>query len=244
LALFYIRNENHITIETPKDMVIISPSLYWYEYVEFPTKSLAKARRLADTFLASRPSSYTEIHVERRGKGFDCYAYDPNRLKTVIDDLSTHHLPHYFLQQLSHQLPVRIDETLVAELINGIAVEIANPTKELPSIQSIDITTLPKPLNHSQQGHLPKSLSIALIGLFLVSMGLDLTLRYQTLHATQTMVQEIRSERSFYEIKSLLKRFQKRQKAQEKIRKEIQQALQQRLKKHLTCSIQTGCTYE
>ncbi|RUM45324.1 MAG: hypothetical protein DSY46_03190 [Hydrogenimonas sp.] len=244
MPLFYIRNEDIITIESPEDAVIISPSLYWYEYVEFPTKSLSKAKRLADTFLASRPSSYTKIYVERHGQGFDCYAYDPERLKVQIDKISAKHLPRYFLQQLADQLPVRIDALSIAEMINGIAVEIANPKEQLRSIDTIDFSTLPKPFNRHRQGTLPKYLGITLIGVFLLSMGVDLTLRYQALQATQTMVEQTRTNRSFYEIKSLLKRFENRQTKQEKLRTAIQQALQHRLKDHLTCSIQSGCTYE
>ncbi|BBG66542.1 hypothetical protein NNO_1839 [Hydrogenimonas sp.] len=243
MALYYIRDGGTIVKEREEDVVVVSPSLYWYAHAEFPTKSLSKAKRLADSYLASRPASYTSIYVEKRGGGFDCYAYDEGRVRSLIEAETTYRTPAYFLQQLSGQLPLRIDENLAADTINGIAIETEKSAKSLPSLDSLDFSSVAKPFNGSGGGSFSKGLAILLLAALFTAAAGDLALRYQKLHALSQMGSSDGSGKTMYEIKALVKRYRKTELKQKMLRREIKKALSSRIKS-LECDLKKGCRYE
>jgi len=242
LALYYIRENGTIVREKSGDIVVIAPSLYWYGHAKFPTSSIAKAKRLADSFLATRPASYTAIHVEKSGDGFDCYAYDEAHLRTLVAQHTSAKTPFYFLQQFSEQMPLRIDEELIADTINGICIEMENGERTLPSLDSLDFRSLAKPFNGAGESGISKKVAAGLAVLLFVTAAGDLALRYQTLQALQSRSTE-GTQRSMYEIRALVKKYAKIDSEQRRLRAAIQKALSSRIKT-LECSVKKGCTHE
>ncbi len=244
MAIYYIRENGTVTLESENDIVVVSPTLYWYAHADFPTKSLAKARKLADAFLDSRPESYGTIHVEKREGGFDCYAYDKEALKTRIEAVGANDAPAYFLQQLSAKMPIRIDDGLIADIINDICIELPDGERTLPTLDTLDFESVAKPFRHPKSGPLPKSLIIALISLLAVTMVVDLAHRFQEYSAIQKALEKSGGDRSVYEIKSLVKRYEKTAMEQKKLRESIRKALQQGTIRKLDCTPAKGCRRE
>ncbi len=243
MALYYLRESGTIVKEGSEDIVIVSPSLYWFAHAEFPTSSLSKAKKLADTLLASRPASYTSIYVEKRGGGFDCYAYDEVALSKSIPSGIPSNTPRYFLQQFSDQMPLRIDENLTAETINGICIETHDDSKSLPSLDSIDIRSLAKPFNGSGSNTVSPWMAAALVATLFTAAAADLALRYQTLDALHQRSAARDSQKTMYEIKALLKKYRKIDSEQRRLRATIKKALGSPMKS-LECDPKKGCTYE
>ncbi|WP_457594419.1 hypothetical protein [Hydrogenimonas sp.] len=242
MALYYIGENGTVVREKSEDVVVVAPSLYWYGHAKFPTSSIAKAKRLADSYLASRPASYTSIHVEKSRGGFDCYAYDEAHLRSLVAQHTSPKTPCYFLQQFSAQMPLRIDENLIAETINGICIEMENGGKTLPSLDSLDFRSLAKPFNAAGETGIPKGVAAGLVFLLLATATGDLALRYQTLQALQSRAAE-GTQKSMYEIKALVKTYAKIDTEQRRLRATIQKALSSRMKR-LECSVKKGCVYE
>ncbi|WP_300365193.1 hypothetical protein [Hydrogenimonas sp.] len=243
MALYYIRENSIVTLEKEEKVVILSPSLYWYAHAEFPTTSLAKARKLADAFLDSRPDSYRTIYVEKRGNGFDCYAFDADALGIRLDEIEANDAPCFFLQQFSEEMPLRIDSHLIADAINGICIELKDENRTLPTLDSVDLYAVAKPFNRTKSGRIPNGWMVALLVILSITMMMDLALRFQKERALQTASEKVRSERSIYEVKSLISRYQKRAGEQAKLRKAIKKALRGRIIK-IECSPSKGCSRE
>ena len=243
MALYYIKEGDTVVKERGDDVVVISPSLYWYAHATFPTKSISKAKKLADSYLASRPASYTSIYVEKRGDGFDCYAYDEAHLRSLIEPHISLKTPAYFLQQFSKELPLRIDENLTADTINGIAVEMKESSATLPSLDSLDFGSVAKPFNKTAGEGFSKPMAVVLLILLFATAAGDLALRYQKLHALERLNTASDTGKSMYEIKALLKKYGTTDIQQRRLRATIQKALSSPMKS-LECDIKKGCTYE
>jgi len=243
LALYYIKEDDTIVKDRNDDVVVVSPSLYWYANAKFPTRSLAKAKKLADAFLVSRPETYNSIFVEKRDDSFDCYAYDADLITARIEETGAKSAPCYFLQQFADHMPLGIDDGLIAEKFNGICIEVKNERTSIPSLDSLDFLTIAKPCNHAQQSGIGKKMLATLAAIFIVTMIFDLSLRYQSIYAIRDMIADMRTERSLYEIESLVKRYENTMLRQQKLRISIKRSLQKKLKK-LVCTAQKGCIGE
>ena len=242
MALYYIKESGTVVKEKEEDIAVLSPSLYWFAHADFPTSSLAKAKRLADSFLSSRPSSYTAIYVEKRGDGFDCYAYDKERISELLKECGCSDAPLYFLQQFAEQLPLRIDDNLAAQTLNGVAIEVAQSQDGLSSLDSLDFGSLARPINKRSVG-ISKIASISLLVLLLFAAAGDLALRYQTLEAIKEKSASLGGGKSMYEIKALLKNYKKVDIEQRRLRNTIKKALGKKMKM-LECTPKKGCSYE
>ena len=244
MALYYLRETGTIVKERTGTCAVLAPSLYWYARAQFPTRSLKRAKKLADSYLASRPASYTAIHVVRAADGFDCYAYDAAALeKRLAQEGLGKETPCYFLQQFAEQMPLRIDDTLIADALNGICLEIEEGARKLPMLDGLDIEAIAEPFNTTAAGtHLKRPFAAA-VALLAVTALFDLGLRYQTLHDAQSRLEALRSGRSIYEIRALVKQYETLQRTQSGLREQIRKALRPPLK-GLSCSPQKGCTRE
>jgi len=243
VPLHYIQDDKTITIEEADDAVVLSPSTYWYAHARFPTRSLARARRLADAYMDTRPSDYGAIHVEKEGDGFACYAYNADALASRLEALGAKGSPVWFLQQLASQMPLRIDEGLTADAINGVVVEFKESSRSLPALASIDLNAVARPFNRRSEGGAPARLLVALTLLLAVTVTADLAMRFQTYLATQKALDATRSTRSIYEIRALTAKYEKIAGQQQKLREQVAKALRGRLT-HLRCTPGKGCERE
>lgn len=244
MAIYYLRQEETIKLtssDEPKK-VLLAPSLYWYAYAEFPTRSLAKARRLADAFLDSRPREYRDLYVQRRGNGYDCFAYDAEALRMRLKTEGLEKADRYFLQQFREWIPRRVDDETIVDAIKDVCLEIPDRHAELPSLATLPFdNVLPFSSNSGDSGH--KRLLTTFTILLTITMLLDLGLRLQRQYAFQNAFERIKTERSIYEIRALSKKYEKIAKKQMKLRNEITRSLQNRLKK-LSCTPEEGCRHE
>ena len=245
MAIYYLRDDETLRLsDTPQsDRAILGPSLYWYAHAQFPTRSLAKARRLADAFLDSRPENYRSIHVERREGGYDCYAYDGEALNARLKEEGLEGAACHFLQQFVSQMPLRIDEKRVADAVNGICLELPDASRSMPELASIDFERVAKPFSKAGGGSNLQRLGIALVALTAVAMLLDLGLRLQKRFAVEKAMESIRTERSIYEIKAMTRKYETIAQKQSKLRDSVVQTLKKRLRR-LECTPEKGCRGE
>ena len=244
MAFFYIRENETITKEREGDIVVISPTLYWYAHAQFPTSSLAKARKLADAYLDSRPESYQTIHVEKREGGFDCYAYDAEAVRARLEEAEAADAPAFFLQQFAEEMPLRIDDDLIADTINGVCIELQDGNRNLPSIESLDFDAVAAPFNRTGSGTLSNKLLVALVALFAITMIFDLSLRFQKYSAIERAAERESVDKSVYELKALVSKYEKTASEQTKLRKEIKKALSRPGLRRLECTPSKGCSRE
>ncbi len=245
MAIYYLRDDETLCLsDTPEsEKVILGPSLYWYAHAQFPTKSLTKARRLADAFLDTRPAEYRTLHVERRSGGYDCYAYDNEALEARLQEEKLEGAARYFLQQFVDQMPLRIDEKRIAETVNGICLELPDENRSMPELASLDFAKVAKPFGKARGGSGLGRLGIAVVVLIAVTMLLDLGLRLQKHFAAEKAMDAIRTERSIYEIKAMIKKYETIAQKQSKLRNSVVQTLKKKLHR-LECTPEEGCRGE
>ena len=244
MAIYYIRADQTIVLESEDEAVVVSPTLYWYAHADFPTRSLARAKRLADAFMDTRPERYREIFVRRTGKGYDCYAYDPEELAEKLASAENPDAPVYFLQQLHEELPLRIDGQRVAENLNGVAVEIPDEGKAAPSLADVDFGKTPRPFRAPGTKTGGKALPLLFLLLLGITTAADLGLRFQKYFALDAATQKLQADRSFYEIRAIVKRYEKIEAEQKKLRAQIQKRLKQGGLRALECTPAGGCRGE
>ena len=244
MAIHYLRTDETITFsgddETPK--VVLAPSLYWYLHARFPTRSMAKARRLADSIMDSRPASYQTLFLLRRNEGYDCYAYDEEALQNRLAAEGLTEAKRYFLQQFADQMPRRIDEKTIADVVEGICLELPDDRSDIPSLADLDFEDVRSFAEEKKRADFKRP-GIALLLLLIVTMSLDLGLRLQRKFAIETRLDQSRTDRSIYEIRALVNKYEKIARKQERLRRSIAETLQKRLKK-LSCDADGGCRDE
>ncbi|WP_457595720.1 hypothetical protein [Hydrogenimonas sp.] len=240
MALYYLRDGEIVERERDGEAVVLSPSLYWYRHARFPTRSAAKAKRLADSLMDSRPAAYTEIYVQKNGDGFDCYAYDPEALARRLEEAGLTGKPLYFLQQFAAHTPLRIDEKRIAETVAGVCVELPDEARALPSLASLEIESAAEPFGGVKEKGFSRALAAGLVGLLAVTMLADLGVRFQKVAAVEKAIEGVSASRSIYEIRAMTQRYEKMAQSQRKLRLEVKKALQKRLSE-LSCTPEGGC---
>ncbi len=244
MAIHYLRKDETITFSTNDDTVkvVLAPSLYWYVYARFPTRSSAKVRRLADSFMDSRPASYQTLFLQRRDEGYDCYAYDEEALQNRLTAEGFTEAKCYFLQQFDDQMPRRIDEKAIAHVIEGVCLELPDDRSDIPSLADLKFEGVRSFAEEKKDVDF-KRFWIALLILLIVTMSLDLGLRLQQKFAIEKRLDRSRTGRSIYEVRALVKKYDKIADKQKRLRQSIAEALQKRLKK-LDCNADGGCRNE
>ncbi|WP_456450436.1 hypothetical protein [Hydrogenimonas sp.] len=244
MAFYYIRTDGTSILNSDDDAVVLSPSTYWYAHAKFPTRSLAKARKLADGFMDTRPENYDAVYVEKRDGGYDCYAYDGDALKRRLEEAGAAGAPVWFLQQFVSQMPLRLDDERVAESINGVVVELPDASRSLPTLASLDLGAVAKPFNRRAESGFPVKSLVALTLLLAVTVTADLGVRFQKYLAVDEALERSRASRSVYEIRALVKKYEKVAAEQRKLRQSVAKALKKGRLTKLSCTPSRGCDVE
>ncbi len=141
-------------------------------------------------------------------------------------------------------MPLRIDDDLIADTINGVCIELQDGNRNLPSIESLDFDAVAAPFNRTGSGTLSNKLLVALVALFAITMIFDLSLRFQKYSAIERAAERESVDKSVYELKALVSKYEKTASEQTKLRKEIKKALSRPGLRRLECTPSKGCSRE
>ena len=242
--IYYLRKEDVLTFASERDIIILAPSMYWYSHANFPTKSLSKARKLAESLLAERPKSYKDIIVAKTADGYDCYALNLGTIKQHT--FYKPDIPILFLQQFFPSTPFSIGEETLANRLGKMVLETPSSPQEtdnLPSLDQLVSRHQPHSLVTSDSSALSKrNLTIFLV-LLVAMFSTTILSKLQVFRAYQSELTQMQTDRSIYEIKAMVKAYERSTAEQFKLRKELYDILQSHTLSKITCD-KTGCQYE
>jgi len=240
VALVYVYSSDKYVIhdQVQEEVVILSPSLYWYKYCSIPTKNFIKAKNIAQHMLSQRPENFSEIVLYKNGVDYDAYAYEKSFVKELLKSLHLQNPKVYFANQLQIS-----DETSIDEHKSLFAYN--DRVMELPKVETeaaFSITDLSSQLLNSQQ-HLKtfekrsnNSSKYYLIGLIFFALYILLSTvnKYQVSNNLDKEIESLETnERSFHEIKALTRKYEKLEKNSQNLKQKISEALKQKELKEL-----------
>jgi len=224
--------EKKTTLNTIDDIIILSPALYWFQICEIPTKSITKAKKIATHMISNKPENFKDIELFYKENGYYAYAYDKNSIQTLLKKLDLQNPKVYFANQLQITQLTAIDNetnlyTFHKRVIESPATT-KNPSKSL-SIHYKELLLKEKPIRslESDDRSLKSLLSIA-TGFFLLYIILFAFDKISTLNTLNHTMENLNTHnRSFYQIKSLIRKYTKLDKNSKNFKEKLTQALQE-----------------
>ncbi|MDF1875387.1 hypothetical protein JHD48_06545 [Sulfurimonas sp. SAG-AH-194-I05] len=242
MALVYIYTANDYVIHETisDDIIILSPSLYWYKKCVIPTRNFSKAKNIALHMVSDKPATFKEVLLYRSENDYDVYAYNKEIVKNLLKKLKLQNPKVYFANQLTFDGLVSIDSEKNLYKFNDRTMEtVANATqkpdtsltqsyKELLNEQS-HIKLFEKSTNNNTSFLVA---SFVFFFLFIVFSSVD---KIQSLNKLDKEFESLQTkDRSFYAIKSLIKKYKKLQSASDSLHSKVQNGLKQTNLKTLT----------
>jgi len=231
LALVYIYSETSKAIyhDIEDDVIILSPSMYWFKVCAIPTKNYSKAKKIALHMMSEKPSHFNEIELKRQEKDYHAYTYDKKSVKGIVKGLNLQNPKVYFANQLHLSEMVGVDKESFVYSFNERVMQASigehKPRLELTESYK-ELLEGEKPLSgFEKQTQKTNILSVSIVALFLLYIILFSIDKLQTISSIDEQLASMKTERSFYEIKSLIKKYKKLEKSSQKIKKDLTDAL-------------------
>lgn len=224
--------EKVIYEEVPEDIVILSPSLYWYKLCSIPTRNFSKAKNIAEHMMSDRPSNFGEIVLYKNNDNYDAYAYEKIFIKNLLKELGLKNPKVYFANQLQVSDKTSIDEQKALYSFNGRIMEYTfgeeQPSHSLKH-QYKELLHGEKHLkafekrNNNNTSYL--LVSLAFFSLYVLFFSIE---KIQTLQDIERELESLPTqERSFHEIRSLIRKYTKLESSSVQLQKELQNALKE-----------------
>jgi hypothetical protein len=230
LVYVYSLNKKVFYKQIEEDVVILSPSLYWFKICTIPTKKYAKAKNIAMHMMSERPEKFSDFILYKKNDLYDAYAYDKAMLKNLLKELGLKNPKVYFANQLHLSDALSIDEqnmlynfnqrVMQTKITNNKPLEslVENYTKLLDGEKPI------KSFVKSDQNQ--TKMLIGILGLFFLYIVLFSFDKINTLSIINDEFASIKNQdKSFYEMQSLIKRYTKLENKSLKLKKELKNAL-------------------
>lgn len=232
MALIYVYGlEDKVIYEdVSEDIIILAPSFYWYKLCSIPTRSFSKAKNIAQHMMSQRPAEFVEIILYKNNDDYDAYAYDKSFVKNLLKDVALKNPKVYFANQLQIEEAVSIDgqrslykfnERVMcsASTANKPAYSLVEKYAELLHGQKY-LKAFEK---QSSNNNFYFVASLALFALYIVFFSFD---KMQTLRNVENELESLQTQdRSFHEIRSLIRKYEKLDTSSEKLQKDLQNAL-------------------
>jgi len=240
VALVYVYSLEKIKkFANVNDIVVLSPAMYWFSVCEIPTKNMTKAKKIAMHMMSNKPDNFSDIALFYKTDAYHAYAYDKKSITTLIKELALKNPKVYFANQLQLTTLTAIsDETNLYKLNERVVESHATdkkPSKSL-SIHYEELLKGQKPMLSFESGNrsLKTVLSLS-AGLLLVYIMLFTFDKVSLLSTIEHKMENLNIQnRSFYEIKSLIKKYTKLDKNSQKLKEKLTQALKDKNLKSLT----------
>ena len=237
--MIYIKSDtigDVVNIDDTLDVIILSPSLYWFEILELPTKSISKATKLANHILSNRPSSYIDISILKKDDKFEVYAYNKKQIEKIVISLNKKSAKIYFASELPILDTVLVSKDSTIELIpyESTIIEYDNSksNKNISTLSEVLQTNKNfkklKPLFSISNNSTKSTIFMILINLCLfLSISIYTFQQYTNIQKIKSDINSIDTEdRSSYEIKALIKKYTKYEDNNIKLKKDLFQTIE------------------
>ncbi len=207
--MIYIYDEelNNTEIIDGLNVIILSPSFCWFKELELPTKSLSKAKKIADHMLSDRPEKYVDIAISKDNNKFKIYCYERKTIENIVKKLGKTNCKVYFVYELTDDLALLFNNDLLVEFLSSNKTLIKNKKPILK-------------LNPNETKSTALLLSINII--FAMTIIMYSLNQYSTLSQIQTQSQNIKKDdKSNYEINSFIKTSKVMQKKSNKLKESL-----------------------
>ncbi len=118
--------EDIVKVDNGLDIVVLASSFCWFKSMELPTKSISKAKKIADHMLSDRPNGYDDIEVKKNNNKFDVYCYNKTAIESIIRTLKLADKNIYFTYELTNELMHLIDNNQFLEYAKTLTNKIKN----------------------------------------------------------------------------------------------------------------------
>jgi len=242
VALVYLYSlEKRAKFANVDDIVVLSPAMYWFKICEIPTKSMSKAKKIATHMMSDKPDDFDTIELFYKTDFYHAYAYDKKSIKTLLKKLGIKNPKVYFANQLHLTELTAIDDETNLYKFNQRVIE-AHATSQKPSKSLFndykELLQGEKPMRsfENDDSSLKRVLSLS-ASLFLLYIMLFTFDKVSILNAIQHETESLNTQnRSFYQIKSLIRKYTKLDKNSKKLKEKLTQALKDEKLKSLTYS--------
>ncbi|WP_373035033.1 hypothetical protein [Sulfurimonas sp.] len=242
MALVYVYSlEKRTTFADANDIVVLSPAMYWFKVCEIPTKSMAKAKKIAMHMMSNKPDNFDDIELFHKTDFYHAYAYDKKSIKFLLKELGLKNPQVYFANQLQLTDFIAIDDETNLYKFNQRVIE-SHATTEKPSKSLLthyeELLQGEKPILSFESGDrsLKTVLSLS-AGFFLLYILLFTFDKVSILSSLENEMESLNIQnRSFYQIRSLIKKYTKLDQNSEKLKEKLTQALKDENLKSLTYS--------
>ena len=206
--------------------------MYWFKLCSFPTNNLSKAKNIAKHMMSDRPSNFSEVELNKKENNYHAYAYDKKSIKNLVKNLNLENPKIYFANQLHLNEIVAIDKNTMLYQFNERIMESPvgdkKPKVELKSNYA-KLLKDEKPLKgfekNVNKSNVFLAASLILFFIYIVLFSVD---KIKTINSIDEQLLSLKTnDRSFYEIKSLIKKYKKLDKSSQKLKKELKNALKQ-----------------
>ncbi|NOQ29864.1 MAG: hypothetical protein GQ570_01950 [Helicobacteraceae bacterium] len=226
MGLKYINSVGEVfNFANVKNIIILSPSFYWYVEKSVQIKSLRKVKKLAPSILVGRAESMNEFFVIANGENhYKFYAYCKECVEKIITESEFDECEIYFANQLNFSEDIKITDEYSIKNIDGAMIEIAS---------SLEAKNLEVIVNENEFNSKPfkiKSLKSqnsdlyynTLLGLFAILVVSSLTLSFMKVSALSSKIDSISyGDRNSYSAASLMRKYKKLESKKEKIKKDF-----------------------
>lgn len=228
MALIYMFGANDIVTydEISDDIVLLSPSLYWFKLCTIPTKNRVKAKNIAEHMMSERPSAFSEVLLYPNAEEYNAYAYDKSALKEQLKKFQFKDPKVYFSNQLHLSETISINEEICLYTFNNRVMESRSSNKRATKslVQNYkELLQGEKPLTSFEKSGKDMTLLLSifttLFFLYTLMFGFE---KEEKLHKIDSEIAELKTDgKSFYEIESLIKKYGKLEKSSQKMKREL-----------------------
>jgi len=203
-----------------KDIIILSPSLYWYKKLQIPTKNISKATKIASNILNDRPTFYDTLSLKKDEDGYIVYCYNQQDIELLLSNNKNKKLKVYFANEIGITKCVKIGEKLYLYPFGDDVVEVYDDIECNDTLQTIlEDKNLVKPILNISNNQANSRFILWIVSfLILISFVLFSFNKFDTLKSIKTKIDTVDYDnKSGYEIKALIKKYKKIQDTKIKI---------------------------
>ncbi|MEA1917309.1 MAG: hypothetical protein U9N42_07240, partial [Campylobacterota bacterium] len=231
MSLKYISTDGTVLdFAYKKNIIVLSPSYYWFVEKKIPIKSLGKVKKLAPSVLSGRVESMNSFHIlKAKDNGYAFYAYSEDTLDEIIKESGFAECELYFSNQINYNSDIQLSDELCLKNISDSIIEIKSSCDSQTFDHVVNQNGFKsKPFHIKSDGDklVSKTVSVA-VALFVIVVVANLTLSSIRVSELSNEVDNISyGTKSSYAAASLVKKYKKLKKQKQKIIKEFDKKIE------------------
>ena len=234
MALTYIYDnyKNKSFTNISENIVIFSPSFYWYKICDIPTKNLVKAKNIATHMMSDSPTDFKKISLQKKDDKYLVFSYNEETISNVLSDLNIKESKIYFTDQLNIAESISIDEENYLLKFNDKILQLCNKDQKITSSLKnsyLSVLNNIKPIinlkKDSRKNFILTNISVSILFIYVLLFGFDKINSLSDINNNATKLDTY--GKSYYEIKSLIKKYKKLENNSNKMKNDLEKTLMQ-----------------